>query len=144
MSIAYWVNRATGEGLDAPWPLPAHWSDTHDWIWRIDVLARRLASSAGGTVFACGDSRNKAEAYRLFDRVFMLHTGDDVLRRRIQGRTGNDFGKSDSEFAWVVRQNRMIREEARQARATISDASRPLTDVVNDILRILGLAGSGS
>jgi hypothetical protein len=101
LSIAYWKNKVTGEGVNMPWPPPKNWHNENDWVWRVDVLKQRLDSSDNSIVFACGDSRNKQEAYSLFDKIFVLNVSDDMLHERIQSRADNYFGKTDEEFAWT-------------------------------------------
>lgn len=134
LSIAYWVSRVTGEGANMPWPPPENWHNENDWMWRVDVLNQRLESSNNSIVFACGDSRNKEEAYPLFDKVIVLNTGDDVLRERIQARADNYFGKSDAEFAWIVDQNKTIVNEVSQVGGITINANQSLNKVVDDIL----------
>ena len=134
LSIAYWISKKTGKGVDMPWPPPKNWHNENDWIWRTEVLKQRLDSSNSPIVFAYGDSRNKHEAYSLFDKVFVLSTNDYVLRRRIQSRTDNYFGKSDAEFAWVLDQNRIIAEEVSQAGGALVDASQSIDKVVEELL----------
>jgi broad-specificity NMP kinase len=86
LSIAYWVSKTTGEGVHMPWPPPEDWHNENDWVWRVNILNQRLDSNNNSIVFACGDSRNKKEAYSLFDKILVLDTEDDVLRERIQAR----------------------------------------------------------
>lgn len=134
LSIAYWRSRATGQGIDMPWPPPKNWHNENDWIWRINVLRQRLDSSDKPMVFACGDSRNKQDAYSLFDKIFVLTASNAVLRKRIQSRTDNYFGKTDEEFNWIVNQNKVIVDEVSKADGIIIDASMPLNQVVDEIL----------
>ena len=117
-----------------PWPPPENWHNENDWIWRVDVLGERLNASESPTVFACGDSRNKEDSYKLFDKIFVLSAGKDALRERVQTRSDNYFGKSDTEFSWIVDQNKTIADEVSQAGGVVVDANQPLNEVVEVIL----------
>lgn len=134
LSIAYWMSKTSGEGVHMPWPPSEGWHNANDWVWRIDILAQRLAAGTGGVVLACGDARNKQEAFSLFDKVFVLTASDRLLRERILARQDNYFGKSEAEFAWVVNQNRLIVDEVLQSGSTPLDANRPPSEIIQDIL----------
>jgi hypothetical protein len=48
--------------------------------------------------------------------------------------TDNYFGKSSSEFAWIVDQNKIIVNDVSEAGGIIINAGQPLDKVVDDIL----------
>jgi broad-specificity NMP kinase len=137
LSIAYFRNKQTGEGIHRPWPSPKNWHDENDWVWRVDVLGQRLRASGKSHVFACGDARNKHEAFKLFDKIILLKTDDETLKQRLMTREDNYFGKAKDELAWIIQQNRTLLEEIEAARGAIVDATQPLDRVVDDILRLV-------
>lgn len=134
MRFAYFKNKASGKPIQKPNPTPKHWSFENDWVWRVQLIQRRLAAGGNQTNFVVGDSRNKEEAYRLFDTIFVLSTDDDTLRQRIHSRQDNHFGKDPEEFAWIMEQNKRIATEVSQAGGVVIDAAKPLNEVVEEIL----------
>ena len=140
-SFAYFRSKRTGLGVDAPsWPLPAGWTDEHEWVWRPELIRRQLDDWPGQINFVCGDARNRQEAYGLFDRIFFLATDVETLRRRIAGRRDHDFGKAPHEFAWIVEEHSALVDQARDTGGVIVDASRSLEELADDILGRLAAA----
>jgi gluconate kinase len=133
-SIAYWKNKTSSLAVDLPWPPPTNWSDKNDWVWRIDKLKQRLDAINESVIFVCGDSRNKLDSFHLFRKVFVLKADNDTLHKRLQSRTDNLFGQSESEFRWVLGQNKIIVEEVKSAGGIVVDATKPLDQVIKDIL----------
>lgn len=137
LSIAYWKNRTTGQGVDMPWPPTKYWHEENDWVWRVDVLGHRLLSSSKKHVFACGDARNKQEAFKLFDKIILLKTDDNTLHKRILSRQDNYFGKAEHELAWILSQNQTITKEVEEAGGEMINSTQPLSKVVDDILMLV-------
>ena len=73
-----------------------------DWIWRQDRMDDLLARP-WRVLFVSGCKSNQGRFYDRFDAVVLLSAPVDVLRRRILGRSNNDYGKSESEWQAVVR-----------------------------------------
>ena len=135
LSMAYFRSRTTGNGVDAPsWPLPAGWAAEHEWVWRPEVIRRQLDEWPGQISFVCGDARNKQDAYPLFDRIFFLATDDETLRLRVSEREDHDFGTMPDDFTWIISQNRLLVDEAREAGGCIVDASRSVEELAEEIL----------
>ena len=133
-SIAYYRNKKSGEGINMPWPPPKNWADENDWVWRPQVIQELLAANSDKANIVSGDSRNKQEAYHLFDKIFVLSTDDKTLYDRLQKRQGNDFGKDPDEYAWVVKENKTIATDLAKAGATVIDTTKPTEEVVNQII----------
>jgi shikimate kinase len=134
MRIAYFKNKSSGEPIQKPNPTPKHWSLENDWVWRVPLIQNCLAAVGNQINFVVGDSRNKEEVYGLFDVIFVLSTDDDTLRHRIHSRQDNHFGKDPEEFAWIMEQNKRIAAEVSWAGGVVIDASKPLNEVVEEIL----------
>jgi thymidylate kinase len=81
--------------------------------------------------FVCGGCRNRDEFRPYFTKVFNLKIDDNTMRRRLAGRTNNEFGKKPEEVELMLTLNR---EDDRPANSIDIDAARPLKDVVDDIL----------
>ena len=62
-----------------------------------------------------------------------------TLRRRLKTRTTNDFGKTAQERAAVLGWNRFREDAFRDRGALVVEATRPIGDVVDDVLAAAGL-----
>ena len=69
----------------------------------------------------------------LFDEVFVLEVDIETLQRRLDVRPADEFGNGPEERALVLRVHQ-TREDL-PLRGVSIDATRPVADVVDDILR---------
>jgi dephospho-CoA kinase len=131
----HWVDRTSGEVVgDPPYPVPAGWLERFAWrIGRAEVEAL-VARVQHKTAFLCGSVENEAEVWDLFDLVVCLVADNETLRRRLQARTTNSFGKHPEELAVTLKWNEVIESNYRRYGATIIDGRRPLPQVVDAIL----------
>jgi hypothetical protein len=80
---------------DAGWSV---WSDADGgYVWREDKIGELLARDEGPTLFVSGTVSNQGRFYPRFDAVVLLSAPADVLLRRIETRSTNDYGKSEVE-----------------------------------------------
>lgn len=100
---------------------------------RVEELA---ALARTQPVFLCGSAANDIEVWDLIDIPVALVLDEETLRRRILTRTTNDFGKSDHEWASILRWQRGAQENYRRIGHVLVDATRPLDEVVEAILAI--------
>jgi len=111
-------------------PVEARMHDT--WIWDLPKILELLNSSDPVT-FICGGARNREKIIDRFDAVFELMIDEDTLRHRIVTRAeGNDWGKKPDELAKILELHRSGVD--RPANAIEIDATKPLQDVVDEIL----------
>lgn len=131
-----WADRRTGQLVaDPPDPTPAGWLDRY--AWRIDVervRALTMDATATGTTFLCGSVENEHDVWPCFDRVVCLVADDETIRHRLVTRTTNAFGKHPEELAAALGWNEVMEGRYRAVGAAIVDATRPLADVVHDVL----------
>jgi 2-phosphoglycerate kinase len=131
----HWVDRTTGEVVaDPPYPVPAGWLGRFAWkISRAEVeaLAARVQHE---TAFLCGSVENEVEVWDLFDLVVCLVADNETLRRRLDARTTNAFGKHPEELAATLKWNDDMESNYRRYGATIIDGRRPPPEVVDAIL----------
>jgi hypothetical protein len=80
--------------------------------------------------------RNQSQFYDRFDAVVLLSAPADVLLDRIARRTTNDYGKTPLERAMVLSDLAEIEPLLRQGCTHELDASRPLDEVVDDLIAI--------
>lgn len=131
--LAYQGDPATGEATDTR--LHEH----HLWdVARVRALAADQRQEA---TFFCGGSRNFAAFIDLFDEVFVLDVDADTLRRRLDRRPAGEWGSQPAERDLVLRLHR-TREDV-PSTGVVIDAARPVSEVVDEILRHAGLVAAG-
>ncbi|UUZ60238.1 hypothetical protein [Nocardioides sp. B-3] len=86
--------------------------------------------------FFCGGSRNFSRFIDLFDEVFVLDVDLDTLHQRLDERLQGEWGSRASERDLIVRLHRT--KEDIPGRGVVIDATRPLADVADEILRQVG------
>ncbi|TAJ64475.1 MAG: nucleoside kinase [Brevundimonas sp.] len=135
--LAYHGDPDTGE----PWTVPAgaHGPDAvsrrhRGWIWNVDRVRSLIADRSRPETFLCGGSRNHSRYIHLFDRVFVLDVDLDTLKRRVAGRTDDEFGARPAE--WELLAGLHATKEDMPKGATIIDGARPVARVVDEILSL--------
>ncbi len=105
--------------------------DTH--MWHRERAVGELESPEPEVLFVCGSSRNRDRFLPYFTKIFNLRIDDDTMRRRLEGRTDDDWplGKEGVELMLTLN-----RSDERPAGAIDVDATRPLRQVVDELLRL--------
>src|SRR6476469_2702369 len=109
---------------------PSHYDNA---VWDRQEAVRELESPEPEVLFVCGSGRNRDRFLPYFTKVFNLRIDDLTMRRRLQERTNNDFGKQREELERMLTLNR---SDERPAGAIDVDATRPLRRVVDEVLRL--------
>ncbi len=110
-------------------------------IWDVGRVRTLAADQHDRATFFCGGSRNFSQFIDVFDEIFVLDVDLDTLHRRLDRRPADEWGSTQSERDLIVRLHR-TREDVPGVGVVI-DATPPLADVVDEILRHAGL-GDGS
>ena len=131
-TLAYQGDPATGEAIDSA--MHAH----H--IWDVSRVQALVAEQHETVSFFCGGSRNFLRFIDLFDEVFVLDVDLDTLLRRLDQRPRDEWGSKPSERDLIVRLHRTKEDIPRTG--VVIDATPPLTEVVDEILRHTGLMAS--
>jgi gluconate kinase len=108
------------------------WKYRND-LWDEQKALSELENPEPDVLFVCGSSRNRDRFLPYFTRIFNLCIDDDTMRRRLQERTNNDFGKQPEEVELMLRLNR---SDEKPAGAIDVDATQPLDQVVDELLRL--------
>lgn len=125
--LAYQGDPETGEAID---------SATHEHhIWDVSRVQALVADQQETVSFFCGGSRNFLRFIDLFDGVFVLDIDLDTLHRRLDQRPRDEWGSKPSERDLIVRLHRTKEDVPRTG--VVIDATPPLADVVDEILRHL-------
>lgn len=101
--------------------------------WDERRAVEELESVEPDVMFVCGSGAHRDRFLPYFTRVFNLRIDDDTMRRRLRERTNNDFGKRTEDLELMLERNR---SGERPAGAVDVDATRPLDQVVDDVLRL--------
>jgi AAA domain-containing protein len=112
-----------------------------DAVWNQQKALRELESPEPDVLFVCGSGRNRDRFLPYFTKVFNLRIDDDTMRRRLEERTNNEFGKRTEELELMLRLNR---SDEKPAGAVDVDATRPLRQVVDELLRLANCRTAGS
>src|SRR5437867_9479889 len=75
-------------------------------LWDQQRAVGELESAEPEVLFVCGSSRNRDRFLPYFTKIFNLCIDDDTMRRRLQERTNNDFGKQPEEVELMLTLNR--------------------------------------
>src|SRR6476469_8451597 len=102
-------------------------------IWDQQKALSELEGPEPEVLFVCGSSRNRDRFLPYFTAIFNLRIDDDTMRRRLQERTNNDYGKQPEELKLMLRLNR---SDEKPAGAIDVDATQPLRQVVDELLRL--------
>ena len=115
-----------------------HSDDLHrgEWLWVEERMARLLDSDDGRGLFVGGCARNQSKFYDRFNAVVLLCASADVILDRVAHRTTNNYGKNPSERAMIVDDLAKVEPLLRESCTHELDASRPLAEVVADIVAI--------
>jgi gluconate kinase len=112
---------------------PAHF-DNH--MWDEQEALSELESLEPDALFVCGSSRNRDHFLSYFTSVFNLRIDDDTMSRRLRERTDNTYGKQPWELELMLELNR---RNEKPAGAIDIDATGPLNEVVDELLRLAGV-----
>jgi hypothetical protein len=130
-----WIDRAKGEVvMDPPYPVPGGWLDRYGWAIVRERVATLVEESRFRIAFLCGSAENEADVRDLFDLTVCLVINGDTLRHRLATRTTNPFGQHPEELAAALKWNPRMRAIYESRGATIIDASKPVTEVVDSVI----------
>ncbi|MFF1881901.1 nucleoside kinase [Pseudarthrobacter sp. NPDC058196] len=133
--LAYQGDPETGEPQVGIIGVAAH----HHHIWRVGGVEDLAADRNEAVTFFCGGSRNLGKFIHLFDGVFVLEVDLETLKRRLDGRPDEEWGGRPAERALIEHLHR-TREDVPPGGIAI-DATGPLHDVVDEILRRIQVPG---
>ena len=107
-----------------------------EYLWVEDAMARLLDSDDHPALFVAGGVRNQSKFYHRFDAVVLLTAPPDVILDRVAARTTNDYGNTRLERAEILADLAEVEPLLRAECTHELDASRPLDEVVADLIAI--------
>ena len=135
--FAEFFNNKTGERvkqtIDERTP---QWWKEHTWIFMPEPLKKLQKRAQSKQIFLCGTAFDEANYLHMFKKVFALVLDNDTLEHRLQTRTTTNWGKSPHELKDALTWNKTRKEEYEKLGATIIDATKPLNEVVDEILKL--------
>ena len=128
--LAYFGNPETGE--------PEEKTERKDfvkhWIWDKEKALLELNKKSDKPTFFCGGTMNLEHFANHFKKTFILYIDDETLKYRLANRTNNDFGKHPDELAIQLEWNQKVANHAKEKNFVLIDATRPVSEVVDEIL----------
>ncbi len=107
-----------------------------EWLWLEDRMTALLDLDDDPTLFVQGCVRNQGKFYNRFDAIVLLSAPAEVLLDRIASRTTNDYGKAPAERDLILHHLETVEPLLRAGSTHELDASRPLDEVVADLIAI--------
>jgi dephospho-CoA kinase len=111
-----------------------------EWFWVEDRMTRLLDSDPRRSLFVSGCAANQSRFYDRFDAVVLLSAPAAVILDRVASRASNDYGKAPLERAMILDDLASVEPRLRAACTHELDASRPLEQVVADLIAIASTA----
>jgi dephospho-CoA kinase len=123
--------------VDTDEPGWSEWCDEDGgYVWREDAIEELLASADGPTLYVSGTVSNQGRFYSRFDAVVLLSAPAEVLVRRIESRTTNDYGKTVEERRLILSHLSEVEPLLRASCTHEIDATQPIHDVVAQLVDI--------
>ncbi len=107
-----------------------------EWLWVEEMMTELLDSDDGRSLFVQGCVRNQSKFYDRFDAVVLLSAPAEVILDRLASRTTNNYGKTPAERAMILDDLANVEPLLRAGCTHELDTSRPLAEVVADLLAI--------
>lgn len=130
--LAYQGDPETGE--------PTNTALHENHLWNVDKVRAIVTDQGEPVTFLCGGSRNSSKFIDLLDGIFVLEVDVDTLIRRLDERTEDDWGAGVPDREFSLRLHR-TQEDVPPGGIAI-DATAPLAQVVDEILRLSGTGNS--
>jgi shikimate kinase len=107
-----------------------------EWLWVEKRMSELLDLDESDTLFVSGCVRNQAKFYPHFGAVVLLSAPADVILDRVASRTDSDYGKAPAERELIRHHLETVEPLLRAGCTHELHASRPLDDVVGDLISI--------
>ena len=107
-------------------------------VWPVERVEALASNRDERVTFFCGGSRNFSAFIQMFDAVFVLDVDEDTLLRRLDERPVDEFGAKPAERALILQ---LHRTKADIPVGRLIDATQPLSEVVDEVLRLAGVHG---
>jgi uridine kinase len=106
--------------------------------WREDAIGQLLDTEDADVLFVAGCEENQARFHPRFDLIILLSAPAGVLAERLASRTTNSFGGAPGELVRVLDDLQAVEPLLRKVATHEIRTTRPLADVVAEILHLAG------
>lgn len=131
------LERRGYEVVDTDEPGWTKWSDEDGgYVWQEDRIAELLDRDRANTLYVSGTVSNQGRFYPRFGAVVLLSAPTDVLLRRIENRTTNDYGKSVEDRDLILGHVVDVEPLLRATCTHEIDATRPVDELVAELIAI--------
>ena len=131
--------------VDTDEPGWTEWSDDDGgYVWREERVAELLGGDRDRTLYVSGTVSNQGRFYPQFDAVVLLSAPVEVLLGRLETRTTNPYGKSEEERELILNQLAEIEPLLRATCTHEIDATKPVEQVVAELVAIGSGAGTAA
>lgn len=131
------LGREGFEVVDTDLPGWTEWSDEEEgYVWREDRIAELLTRDRSASLYVSGTVSNQGRFYRYFDAIVLLSAPAEVLLRRIESRTSNDYGKAVEERNLILRDLEEVEPLLRATSTHEIDATQTIDAVVAELTAI--------
>jgi dephospho-CoA kinase len=127
------------EVVSVPFDEPTGLAPGHDWVWREDSIQAHLSTEDADVLFLAGCAPNQGKFYPRLDHIILLTAPAHVIVERLATRTNNPYGKRPEEVARTLNLQQTIEPLLRRGAGHVVDTSVPLDQVVETVLRIVGI-----
>lgn len=111
-----------------------------EWLWDEPAIERALERD-DHLVVIVGSAANQVAFYPRFDRIVLLSAPVEVMVERIASRTTNPFGKEEAELAKILADTAAVEPMLRRRADCEIRTDRPLDEVVDEVMRVVGDTG---
>jgi gluconate kinase len=132
--FSYYVDKQTGERCAYPATPSEAWYMNHERVFDEKVLNNLFKKHADEPLFISSITANQKKFYGQFKKIFLLTTDDDLITHRLGTRTNNYFGRHPLDLQRVISRHQAFDDELEAAGAIVVDASKPIEQMVDDIL----------
>lgn len=109
-----------------------------EWLWDEARVAALLDDGDADLLIVQGTVRNQVRFYPQFDHILLLSAPPDVMMERLATRTGNPYGKNESERAEVMDNLTEVEPLLRDACCLEVVTTIPLDEVADRLLDHIG------
>jgi hypothetical protein len=132
--LARTVDAAGNVVLEEPAEPDLAWLSQHSWSWDPDRLDELLRAAGPATLYLCGGAANELQLADRFAQIFLLEIDEPTMLARIAARPDNDWGRVGDTREYLRGFLPGYQARLRAAGVIPIDATRPLGQVVDDIL----------
>ena len=125
-------------------------TDYGDWVdetgperlWREDRIRALLDEHEDGALFISGCVINQGTFYPRLDAVVLLSAPEEVILERVAVRTTNEYGKTEEQREWILRDLAAVEPLLRSGATAEIDTRTPLANVADELERIAASAAN--